>query len=53
MSDPKNTEEAAKDSLPSRNPEVNEAPGDKPASKFRNEGQAKTATGGSLSGKRN
>lgn len=53
MSDPKNTEEAAKDSLPGRDPEVNEAPGDKPASKSRAEGQAKTGTDGSVSGKRN
>lgn len=47
MPDPKSTEDAAKESLPGNNPEVNKTAGDKPAPPSIDEGDPATKDDGS------
>lgn len=47
MSDQRTTEDAAKDSLPGNDPEVNKSPGDKAAPPSIDEGDPKTKDDGS------
>lgn len=47
MSDPKSTEDAAKESLPGSDPDVNTTPGDKPAPPSLDEGDPASKDDGS------